>query len=64
MAFSPETEIIVWLFTVPALVLLWAIARTYYRIWRGQESARLRTLEPSEVAAGAAALAAMFGFYS
>jgi hypothetical protein len=63
MASSPETEIMLWLFATPTLLLLWAVSRTYCRMRRGEESARLRKLEPSELAAGAAVLAAAFGFY-
>jgi hypothetical protein len=45
-----------------ALRWLWAVARTQYRIARGKESGRLRRLDKREIAAGAAALAAAFGF--
>jgi len=51
------------LFVAPTLLLLWAVSRAYCRMRRGEESARLRKLEPSELAAGAAVLAAAFGFY-
>ena len=52
-----------WLFAAPTLLLLWAVSRSYCRMRRGEETARLRKLEPSELAAGAAVLAAAFGFY-
>jgi len=63
MPSSAETEIVLGLFVAPTLLLLWAVSRTYYRIRRGEGSARLRKLDPPELAAGAAALAAAFGFY-
>ena len=63
MASSPETAIMLWLFAAPTLLLLWAVGRSYCRMRRGQETARLRELEPSELAAGAAVLAAAFGLY-
>ena len=63
MASSFETEIMLWLFAAPTLLLLWAVSRTYFRMRLGEESARLRKLEPSERAAGAAVLAAAFGLY-
>jgi hypothetical protein len=63
MASSPETEIMLWLFAAPTLLLFWAVSRTYCRMRRGEESVRLRKLEPWELAAGAAVLAAAFGSY-
>ena len=63
MASSAETEIMLWLFAAPTLLLLWAVSRTYCRMRRGEKSERLRKLEPSELAAGAAVLAVAFGFY-
>ena len=63
MGSSPETAIMVWLFAAPTLLLLWAAGRSYFRMRRGQETAHLRKLEPAEIAAGVAALAAAFGVY-
>ena len=63
MGSSPETEIMLWLFAAPTLLLLWAVSRSYCRMRRGQETAHLRKLEPAEIAAGVAALAAAFGVY-
>jgi hypothetical protein len=57
-----DTSIVLGLFAVPTVVLLWAVARTQYRIARGAESGRLRHLDQREIAAGVAALAAAFGF--
>ena len=54
MASSPEAAIMLWLFAAPTLFLLWAVSRTYCRMRRGEETARLRKLEPSELAADAA----------
>jgi hypothetical protein len=57
-----DQTIILCLFAVPIAALLGAVARTQYRILRGRESGRLRKPDRAEAAAGAAALAAAFGF--
>ena len=57
-----DTAVVLGLFAGPTVVLLWAVARTQYRIARGTESGQLRRLDNREIAAGAAALAAAFGF--
>jgi hypothetical protein len=57
-----DTSIILWLFAVPSAALLWAFARTQYRVLRGRDSGQLRNPNKREVAAGVAALAASFGF--
>jgi hypothetical protein len=57
-----DISVILWLFAIPTAVLLWACARTQYRILRGRESGQLRKPNKAEAAAGVAALAAAFGF--
>jgi hypothetical protein len=57
-----DQTMILWLFAVPMAALLCAVARTQYRIWCGMESGCLRKPDKAETAAGAAALAAAFGF--
>jgi hypothetical protein len=58
-----DTSLVLGLFAVPTAALLWAAARTQYRVARGQESGHLKRPNSNEVAAGAAALAASFGFF-
>jgi hypothetical protein len=62
MASSSDTPLLLWLFALPAVVLLWAVVRTHHRIARGKESAQLRKLNKAEIAAGVAALVAAFSF--
>jgi hypothetical protein len=57
-----DTSLVLGLFAVPTMVLLWAVARTQYRIARGKESGQLKRPNSDEIAAGAAALATAFGF--
>jgi hypothetical protein len=62
VAAMSDTSLVLGLFAVPTAALLWAAARTQFRITRGQESGQLKRPNSNEVAAGAAALAASFGF--